>query len=59
MILIEKINLREMYNPDNIFRKNKVEKKEEKQESVALAEIHKDTLMSRIIGFFNRLFKSI
>lgn len=51
--------LREMYNPDNIFRKKQVEKKEEKQQSVALAEIHKNTLMSRIIGFFNRLFKKI
>ncbi len=51
--------LREMYNPDNLFKIRTQNIQTEKQESVALTEIHNDTIISKIIGFFNKLFKKI
>lgn len=51
--------LREVYNPDNLFKIRTPNIQTEKQESVALTKIHDDTVISKIIGFFNRLFKKI
>ncbi len=51
--------LREMYNPDNIFKRNIENKNGEKQEIAALTEINNDTLISKIIKIFNKLFKRI
>lgn len=49
--------LRDIYNPDNLFKNRIQNAKEEKQEIMALAKIQKDTLIKRIARFFNKFLK--
>lgn len=51
--------IREMYNPDNIFKKKNENKIESNQEEVALVEVKEKTFINKIIEFFNKLFGKI
>lgn len=49
-----KEELREKYNPDNIFKNANTEKV---KEEVALVEVKEDKWYSRLFGFFRKLFR--
>lgn len=55
--------LRELYNPDNIFKNNRNLKDENKNEdedkNAALTEIKKDTFIGKVYKFFYKLFDKI
>jgi len=50
------IELREKYNPDNIFKNNKINK-EIKTEKVALVQVKEETFISKIIKKIKEFFK--